>query len=131
MRGGGNCDENGNSYICYEDDRHFEWCPYCSVKKYDNHGGELSLGHYISGEGDFYDDDPQIFREGDNENCHKDRSTDVYWYCWYDIYTHIVPLDTIIFEWSEPEMCSFFIFVYTPLACCFADPSISDPYEEC
>jgi len=131
MRGGGNCDDDGNGMICYENDKHWEWCPYCSAKKHhDDHGGDLTFGLYTSGEGNYNDDDPQLFRGGDDANCHKQRQADAYWYCWYDAYPDpLVPLDSIILEWSEPNQCEYLLYVYTPLACCFADPNM-DP-DDC
>ena len=53
----------------------------------------MSLGTYVSGEGDFNNGDPMIFKGGDDANCNVARTSEAYWYCWYNAYPEIVSLD--------------------------------------
>ena len=53
----------------------------------------MSLGTYVSGEGDFNTGDAMVFEGGDSANCNVDRTSEAYWYCWYNAYTEIVSLD--------------------------------------
>ena len=64
-----------------------------AYKQQEDHGYKLSLGTYVSGEGTFNTGDPMIFEGGDNLNCPKNRTSEAYWYCWYNAYTEIVALD--------------------------------------
>ena len=49
-------------------------------------GGLLSLGLHQGGEGVF-DTDPMQFAGGSDINCGGvERSTEAYWYCWYNAY---------------------------------------------
>jgi hypothetical protein len=64
-----------------------------AFKHHEDHGGELNLGSYVSGEGDFINGDPMVFEGGDDANCNVDRTSEAYWYCWYDARDDIVHLD--------------------------------------
>jgi hypothetical protein len=37
--------------------------------------------------------DPMVFEGGDDANCNVDRTSEAYWYCWYDARDDIVHLD--------------------------------------
>jgi len=109
---------------CMEDTNHWGVCPYCRAFKHtDDFGGELSLGTYVSGEGTF-DSDPMVFSGGDSINCGNgaQRSSVAYWYCWYlgeGKGTEIVPLNSFDIFWQEEDICSYSVYIYTPLACQF------------
>jgi len=126
MREGGNCDEKTGSKICFRDE-HVEFCPYCSVK----YNG-IALGNFASGEGDYYDDDPQIMENGDSgDGCGSARSTKASWMCWYeDFPDKLVPFDSITMELHEDPKCEYHLLVFTPLACCWAQPN-STMYAHC
>jgi len=109
---------------CYENDELWGICPYCrAYKHHTDHGGELSLGLYVSGEGVF-DTDPMKFEGGSDTNCGGvERTADAYWYCWYDANpTDIVPLDHVYTLWLEDPLCHYVAYIYTPLACDWALP---------
>ena len=65
-----------------------------AFKHHADHGGELSLGKYVSGEGVF-DSDPMIFEGGSDANCNVERDSEAYWYCWYENIEEIVSLDHV------------------------------------
>jgi len=118
------CDDN-SEVNCFENDDLWGVCPYCrAFKHHEDHGGELSLGKYAGGEGDFLNDDPMRYTGGSDENCDGvERTSDVYWYCWYDVNDDIVSLDHIYTLWIEDPLCHYLAYVYTPLACPWALPS--------
>ena len=67
-----------------------------AFKHREDHSGELSLGQYVSGEGDFINLDPMVFEGGSDAHCGGvARSSEAYWYCWYDDRTDIVSLDHV------------------------------------
>jgi len=118
------CDDS-SEVNCYEDEDLWGVCPYCrAFKHHVDHGGELDLGHYVSGEGDFLQGDPMIFEGGDDTNCNGvQRDSEAYWYCWYDAYPDdIVHLDHIYTLWLEDPLCHYIAYIYTPLACPWALP---------
>jgi len=108
---------------CYEDDDEWGVCPYChAYKHHEDHGGILSLGEYVSGEGT-YDDDPMVFEGGSSTNCATERSSIAFWYCWYNAYPNIiVDLHHVELFWGEDPLCSYQVYIYTPLACDWALP---------
>jgi len=97
-------------------------CPYCRAYKYEaDHGGYISLGTYVSGEGDPDAWDPMVFENGGDVICEGNRSAIAYWYCWYDIYPDTtVHIGYIEIAWSEDPLCCYQAYIYTPLACDFA-----------
>jgi len=98
-------------------------CPFCRAFKYhDDHGGELSLGNYVSGTGK-ESSDMMIFSGGDSVNCGNgaDRSSEAVWYCYFDGYSAPAPNNTVIeMIWVEDPLCHYTAYLYTPLACDFA-----------
>jgi len=109
--------------ICHETTDHWGVCPYCRAFKHtDEFGGELDLGNYVSGSG--FGSDPMVFNNGDAVNCGNGnpRSSDAYWYCWYDAKedSDPVPLDSIDMFWLEDPLCHYSVYIYTPMACDFA-----------
>jgi len=96
-------------------------CPYCRAWRYAaNHGGYISLGTYVSGEGDPETGDPMVFENGGDVNCPEKRSSIAYWYCWYDfVPSTTVSLDYVEIMWSEDPLCYYQAYIYTPLACYF------------
>ena len=68
-----------------------------AFKHHSDFGGILELGNYVSGTGLFADSDPMIFEGGDDVNCQngKERSSQGYWYCWYDAFEEVVDLDHV------------------------------------
>jgi hypothetical protein len=78
-----------------------------AYKRQTDHGGELNLGTYVSGEGDFNTGDPMEFSGGNDTNCGTvERASEAYWYCWYDTYDEIVALD---FTYVFPEVLVFMV----------------------
>jgi len=96
-------------------------CPYCRAYKYEaDHGGYISLGTYVSGDGNDLSD-PMVFENGGDVNCVRKRSSVAYWYCWYDFNPGTtVALDYLEIMWSENPLCAYQAYIYTPLACDFA-----------
>jgi len=110
--------------LCITDDYGWGICPYCRAFKYhSDHGGELSLGKYVSGHGSF--DDPQVYSEGDSVNCGNSakRSSEAVWYCYYWAFgdDEIVPLNYLEMFWIEDPLCHYTAYLYTPMACLFAE----------
>jgi len=95
-----------------------------AFKHHSDFGGILELGNYVSGTGLFADSDPMIFEGGDDVNCQngKERSSQGYWYCWYDAFEEVVDLDHVELFWYEEPLCEYFVYIYTPLACDWARP---------
>jgi len=118
------CTGNTATDYCITNTEGWGVCPYCRAFKYQgDYGGELSLGTYTSGEG-IFDSDPMIFEGGDPVNCGNgaDRSSVAYWYCWYTAFPdETVSLDHIFVLWGEDPLCSYQAYIYTPMACDFAD----------
>ena len=54
----------------------------------------MELGYYASGQGSFDSGDPMVFSGGASD-CGSGRASEAYWYCWYDAYEQIVPLDFV------------------------------------
>lgn len=109
--------------FCFEDDNEWGICPYCrAFKHHEDHGGILELGYYVSGEGNFETGEPMVFTGGSSTNCINPRSSEGYWYCWYDAYSEIVSLDYIELVWTEVPLCHYTVYIYTPLACDWAKP---------
>jgi len=116
------CDSS-SEINCFEDTDLWGVCPYCrAFKHHEDHGGELNLGEYVSGEGDFINGDPMVFEGGDDANCNVDRTSEAYWYCWYDARDDIVHLDYYELLWLEDPLCHYIAYIYTPLACPWALP---------
>jgi len=91
----------------------YKVCPYCQVFK-----GDESLGLYTSGHGDFHMEEPMLF-SGSSADCNN-TNTEVYWYCWYDVYDDIVDLAQTYLVVEEADACDHYAYIYTPLACSFA-----------
>jgi len=89
-------------------------CPYCQVFK-----GDVSLGSYDSGDGIFHTEEPMLFIGSSTPECNN-TNTEVYWYCWYDVYDDIVDLSQTFLVVEEAEDCDHYAYIYTPLACPFA-----------
>jgi len=99
-------------------------CPYCRAFKFhEDHGGELSLGNYVSGTGSSISD-PQVFLLGDSVNCGNgnQRSSEAVWYCYYDAFgtDEIKALNYLEMFWLEAPLCHYTAYLYTPMACDFA-----------
>lgn len=106
-----------SSASCYDTDQ-YSICPYCHVT--DKTGSDHSIiAQYESGDGTF-DSDPMIFR-GSSPSCSNDYSMNMYWYCWYDVIDADVvdPSDWYLVV-EEHEECQHWAYIYTPLACDFA-----------
>ena len=89
-------------------------------KYHDDHGGVLLLGYYDSGPGVWYTDEPQYYTGGTDTNCYKERSAKAYWYCWYDAYDDIVPLDHVYVQMftnqrTTKQIFLLLIFHFNPL----------------
>ena len=56
--------------------------------------GLVELGYYVSGQGSFDSGDPMVFSGGAGD-CGSGRASEAYWYCWYDAYDQVVPLDFV------------------------------------
>jgi len=110
---------------CYTDEDYYTICPYCEAYKTHGDHGFLHMGNYDGGSGSLYEG-PMYFTDGDHTNCGDGlaRETHGYWYCWYDGYTDHVPLDHIHVLWLEDpaDKCFYQAYIYTPLACDFAEP---------
>ena len=79
-----------------------------AFKRHVDHGGELNLGTYVSGEGDYNSGGPMEFSGGNDTNCNVERSSEAYWYCWYEAYDEIVALD---FTYVFPKVLAFVVCV--------------------
>jgi len=102
-----------------EDDT-YKVCPYCKVYK-----GESSLGSYTEGAGTFTgdrsSDEPMLFqKEVPSSGCNAS-STGAFWYCWYDAFQETVPLTHTYLVVEEVDPCEHYAYIYTPLACPFAE----------
>jgi len=118
----GQCDLT-SEVNCYEDADLWGICPYCrAFKHHVDHGGELDLGTYVSGEGDIDTFDPMVFEGGSDTNCNVDRTSEGFWYCWYDARDNVVDLDYVELFWLENPLCHYIVYIYTPLACDWAKP---------
>jgi len=85
----------GSEQFCFEDDNEWGVCPYCrAFKHHEDHGGILELGYYVSGDGDFNTGDPMVFTGGSSTNCINPRSSEGYWYCWYEPTPRLCPSTT-------------------------------------
>jgi len=64
-----------------------------------------------------------VFEGGSDENCDGvERSSEAFWYCWYDARDDIVDLDKVETLWIEDPLCHYIAYIYTPLACPWALP---------
>jgi len=91
----------------------FSICPYCKVYR-----NEEEVGSYVEGKGDFETENAMQFR-GSSEGC-PETYTGLYWYCWYDVFTDVVDLSQTYLVVEEVDECEHYAYVYTPLACPFA-----------
>jgi len=91
----------------------FTVCPYCKVYRH-----EEEMGSYIEGRGSFADENAMQFR-GSSESC-GETYTGLYWYCWYDVFTDVVDLSQTYLVVEEVDSCEHYAYLYTPLACPFA-----------
>jgi len=89
-------------------------CPYCSVTIEGN-----TIGLYTDGKGDLLTNDPMIFI-GSSASC-PEETTEMFWYCWYDISDSVVDLSQTMLTIEEHGPCERVAYVYTPLACEFAN----------
>merc|ERR1739838_792215 len=115
------CDDESEAH-CYTDGHPFGFCPYCKAYQSEP-SGDLSLGSYVKGEGDFLTGDPMLYEGGFATDCGIPATTEAYWYCWYDARDVIVGLDHIEILWiEESQDCHNIVYIYTPLACPWALP---------